>query len=90
MEEKRISICDLCGMVDEWANKGTAPTAKVKTKDSKVVEGQILVGKNAPEWVRKARPTEIWINGECEISLTSIKSLEIDDVLYVVKDNNKG
>lgn len=83
MVEKTISIYDLFGKVDEWKDNDSAPIAKVRTKSS-VIEGQILIGKNVPYWAEDARPTVIWIKAECEIPLTSIESLEVGDIRYVI------
>ena len=89
MEEKTISIYDLFGKIDEWSDKDSAPIIKVRTKSS-LIEGQVLIGKNTPDWAKNAKPTEIWIKAECEIPLTSIQSLDIGDTRYIIEENNKG
>lgn len=89
MKVETISLLDLFGKIDEWADKNSAPVVKVRTKSS-VIEGQVLIGENAPHWAKNARPTEIWIKAECEIPLTSIQSLDIDDTRYIIEENNKG
>ena len=88
MEEKKISICDLLGFVGRWLEEDIFPITKVEYKDS-VVEGQVSIKRTLiPDYIIEALPTEINV-GEEEISLRSIKSIEMEGTRYVIKENNE-
>lgn len=88
MGTKNISLLELFGKIDEWTKDKSFPMAKVAYKDTSV-KGQISIKTGLiPDYMDKAFPTEIIVAGE-EISLRSVKALEIDNTRYIIREEVK-
>lgn len=88
MADEALPFCDLLGFVGKWLEEKSFPMAKVEYKGT-IVEGQVSIERFiVPNYIPKALPTEINVNGE-EISLRSIKAIEMEGTRYVIKENNE-
>ena len=84
---KSITIFDLLGLVDRWSKEESFPIVKVEYKNT-IVEGKVSIGRYlVPDYISKVSPTEINVGGE-EVSLRSIKSIEIEGTRYIVDESN--
>ena len=86
MEEKTITLAQLCYMVDEWFDANETPIIKVVTSDLFEREGIVSFGRYIPEMLREARPSHFYINNTYEVRIDNIRMLEINNCRYFIEN----